>query len=264
MKQETLEIAGKATDNLNYQYNTNGFGGGASGYIVIVFAIACVVAMFIYMARREKEHKTDKKEHRETLNMLINSFLETNKNIVSEIKTISDRQDKLIMSFNSSIEGLYDVVGVQTKEIKKEINSEKQLSLKEFEKQYKMIAENCVFRIKDSLENRIEQNALFENKASICGLEGECMFEGSEIYSLVKKFQTEAREKVNCLNFNNEKLKNNLSKIIDKAVKQHTQELCYLFDVEQNYVKSALHRGLRNMGFKVINRINEINFEDLV
>ena len=165
MEQETIEIVQKTTDNLNHQYNTSGFGSGASGYIVIVFAIACVVGMFIYMARREKEHKTDKKEHRETLDMLINSFLDTNKSIVREIKTISDRQDKLITSFNASIEGLYDVVGVQTKEIKREINSEKTLSLREFEKQYKMIAENCIFKIKDSLETRIEQNALFENNS---------------------------------------------------------------------------------------------------
>ena len=254
--------------NVNKQYNENGFGSGASGYLIIIFAIACMIGMLYYIRKKEKESQEDKKVDREyhqgLMNRMMDSFIQTNEKITEEIKVISNRHDRLIESFNNSIEGLYSVIGVQTKEIKKEINSEKELSLKEFERQYKALAENCIFKIKDSLENRIEQNMLYENKASICGIAEGCTFENSEMYSLIKKFQSETREKVKQLHFNGDKIKDKLTKMTDLMAKQYAQELCYLFDVEQGYVKSALHRGVRNLSFKVLNKINDINFEELM
>lgn len=258
----------KAVDNVNCQYNTNGFGSGASGYIIIIFTVLCMIGMFAYIIKKDKEHKEDKNfdrtQYKEVLDKMMDSFLDTNKQIVDNIKHISDGQDKLVGSFNKSIEELYDVIGVQTKEFKKELNSDKELSLKEFERQYKVIAENCIYRIKDSLESRIEQNMLYENKETICGLGNSCSFENSEMFSLVKKFQAESREKVDGLNFKNEKVREKLRKITDSMAKQYAQELCYIFDVNSDYVKAALHRGVRNLSFKVINQINDIKFEDLI
>lgn len=253
-------------------YEKNGFE-SASGYVVIMLFTCIIFGMFFYLRKQEKineknkeiereNQKEERKQYKDLMDTMISSFLDTNKKMIEEIKTISNKQSELIVNFNSTIESIYNLNELGNNKMIETVNAEKELSLDDFEKITKIIIENGIFGIQNDLSSRIYRNDLILLKGQICGCD-ENDYENSEIYSIVKNNMNIGRSKIHLLKYNNPILREKLNKIHIEMALKTCKEIIKAFDVKEGYSKDVLNRIIKNIIYKLINDIKEINYKEL-
>ena len=266
------------------EYQARGFESASALLIIIIASLFIgIFSIIVYkmiknteITRKETTNNLseERKQNRELLEKMMGIFeassnnqtravIDMNEKLVAQMKEISEKQTKTIESFNSSIEGMYNIIDLHSSRTIETINSDKMLSLDEFEKMTKTIMENTILFIRGDLESRVQKNDLFKLKQEICGSE-VCCYENSEVYSIIRNRTMIGRNKIRELKFNNEALKEKLFQRTDGLIKEVTRELCLTFDVvDENYIKASLFRAVTNISYKMINKINEIDFKAL-
>lgn len=266
----TTSAINTATNEIIKQYNTNGFGSGASGLLVILTAILFVLGSLWIMKRNQKKAE-------ETQDKLFNLFEQTVKNnneeakalnsdMIEEIKNITliikESMETMNINTTKSSEMIYSIIESGNERLVDVINSEKQITLPDFEKQCKVLMELSLLRMYESFNSRLEKNDLVKLKCDLIGTETEC-HKNSEIYSIIRKFGLECKADMKSLNFNNEIVKTKAFEKYTFHLNELNIKMCEIFNVVEGYSKELVSRSLRNTIFSTLNSINDLNFENL-
>lgn len=241
-----------------------------SAGVIILIAIIFIL-IFTYMFKTIiKNSKEERKDNKALMERMMNIY-ETNMKeqstqtkefldkMVKTIDIINTKQDEMKSFFKGINEGIINYIDISSNKVIDKVNGEKELTIMEFEKQSKIILENCILRIKEDLENKIEKNDLVANKLSVCGTP-ENKNQNSELYLIIKKQSTECKDKIKALNFKHDSKKECLFNIIDDTSQEILLELSNIFDVKEGYIKAPMFRQIKNISDRTINSINELNF----
>ena len=270
MSTTTTNAIEKTLNNVNEIYASQGFGSGASGYIVILTAVLFILGSFFIIKRNQKksEELQDKlfvlfeqsvAKNNDEVKTLNSSMLEEIKNITL---TIRDGMESMTTNVGKSSEAMYALIENNNDRLVEVINSEKKITLLDFEKQCKVLMELSLLRMYESFNSRLEKNDLVKLKCDLIGSETEC-HKDSEIFSIIRKFGLECKTDIKNLNFNNEVIKNKVFDKYSMYLNELNIKVCDTFDVDVGYCKDLTGRAVRNVVFSTLNGINDLNFDNL-
>ena len=252
------------------QYNTNGFGSGASGFIVIIIALI-FIGLAGYIIKRNQKKSEDLQEKllklfEESVNNNNKEMKELNTNMIDEIKNITlvikESMETMNINTTKSNEMIYSIIESGNDRIVDIINSEKQITLSDFEKQCKVLMELSLLRVYESLTSRLEKNDLVKLKCDLIGTEIQC-HKDSEIFSIIRKFALECKSDMKGLNYSNDTIKTKVFDKYSEYLNDLNEKMCGVFDVNEGYSKELVGRTLRNTLFSTLNTINDLSFDKL-
>ena len=269
------------------QYNTNGFGNGASGYLIILLAACAIGLAVIYIVKSMRNRDLEKETSNKLQNELLKMFQSTstkqyeemykmNEQIIDEIKEISQKVqigiDKMVETNLNTTKIMYDMIESSSEKTISKINSEKELGDKDYEEHIKLLFEVSMLKLHRSLLDRIEKNSLSRYKNEICGTE-QCNFEDGELYSELSKTHISFREKTELSEseYTNEKRKQKILEFVKSKIYDLAIPLCKLFCVGDTYdnpatneiYKKDMKKALSVLIDKRINDVEEKDFSDL-
>lgn len=252
-------IATTVLNEATNQYNKNGID-GAGGYLLVIIGIIFIFGTIWYVKSSQKridkliDMKNDENNKlialfENSLKKQAESLNSINKQIIVELKEISQEVRDGINYLNTkSIE--------MNEKFMCTLNDEKSLNTDEFIGMSKIILENNSYRLKMDLDSRIELNNLYANQENLLG-------ETGEIYAMVKKRVMDMKSGIRCLNFKNDRIKDELIEHIDLLMKDVPNRLCLIFKVSNdNYLKVELFRKIKSLTYSIINGISEIEIKE--
>lgn len=274
MDSMTTTILSEATN----QYNKGGIN-SAGGYILVVIGVLFVVGTIFYVKKNmkineknidnlNKERETEKKESKELQDKLFKMFEESinrqytemstmNKEIINEVKSISDSirdgMNGIVENNLKANEMLYAVIESSNDKVLNAIEERKCLRVEDYEKQVKLLNENHLFKLKDSLESRISRNNLVELKDVIA----------QEIDGMIENMACEFKESIKDIKYPNEAIITKFHVKYDSIIVDFKSDIIKLFDVKDNYNKDNLLRAVKSDVYKCINKISILNFNVL-
>lgn len=287
MENITKTVIQNSAKEFNEQYQQNGFGSGASGYIVLVLCICAIVLTIYYIINSIKKNTEDKKVSNNIQNELLSMLQSTstkqyeemykmNEQIIDEIKEISQKVqigiDKMVETNLNTTKIVYDMIESSSEKTISKINAEKELGDKDYEEHIKLLFEVSMLKLHRSLLDRIEKNSLSRYKNEICGTE-QCNFEDGELYSELSKTHISFKEKTELSEseYTNEKRKQKILEFVKSKIYDLTIPLCKLFTVGDMYDnpdtreihKKDMKKALSILIDKRINDVEEKDFSDL-
>lgn len=267
MTSTSTNILKEATE----QYNKGGLN-SAGGYVLVIMGLLLLAGIVWYVKRNsritEENMKQERKENKELQDKLFKMFEESinrqynemstmNKEIISEVKTISDSikngMTNIIENNLKANEMLYAVIESSNDKILTVIDEKKSVRIEDYEKQVKLINENNLYKLKDSLETRIMKNNLFELKTVIA----------EEIDSMIENMVCKFKDEIKDINYPNDTVIHKFNTKYDSIIKTFKSEIITLFDVQDKYNKDNLLRSVKSDIYKVINKINILNLNNL-
>lgn len=287
MNNITTTILQDTAKNINKEYSQNGFGNGASGYIVIVLCVCAITIAIYYIIKSIKKSAEDRETSKNIQNELLTMFQNTstkqyeemykmNENIIAEIKEISQKVqvgiDKMVETNLNTTKIMYDMIESSSEKTISKINAEKELGDRDYEEHIKLLFEVSMLKLHRSLLERIEKNSLLRYKNEICGTE-QCNFEDGELYSELSKTHISFREKTDLSEseYTNEKRKQKILEFVKSKIYDLIIPLCKLFCVGDMYDnpetreihKKDMKKALSILIDKRINDVEEKDFSDL-
>ena len=281
---ETIQ---STTKEVIKHYNANGFGNGASGYLIILLAACTIGLTVMYIIKSMRNRDIEKQNSSNLQNELLKMFQSTstkqyeemykmNEQIIDEIKEISQKVqigiDKMVETNLNTTKIVYDIIESSSEKTISKINSEKELGDRDYEEHIKLLLEVSMLKLHRYLLERIEKNSLLRYKNEICGTEA-CNFEDGELYSELSKTHISFKEKTELSEseYTNEKRKQKILEFVKSKIYDLTIPLCKLFTVGDMYDnpdtreihKKDMKKALSILIDKRINDVEEKDFSDL-
>ena len=271
----TANIVKEATN----QYNQGGIN-QAGGYILVVFFILIMFGILWYIKKTIKDNKEhidkinqereeDRKDNNKLQDKLLKMFEENmrkqydemsemNKNIIVEVKNISDsiKDGIAVMVENQtkSSEMIYTIIESSNDRVLEIINKNKNLTTEEFENFVKLYNRLGFLELKESIDIRIERNNLVENKEIV----------KEEIGQFSDKMQNEFKERCDKLSCCNNSIEIKIIKKYESIKDACVSEIFEIFNtVQEGYSKQALFRSIKNEIYKAINKFSKIDFNEI-
>lgn len=272
-------------DNVIEAYNNKGMT-GASEMIIIILVISLLVFvlkwgnewMSLYKKRKTLENELFKEEqdqnkkvleeernlhkslieqmlliHKETSEKQVNAVIELTTSMKKEMEEISEKQQKLLDSFNASMTEIYRAIDIQFGILNCQLNSEKQLNIQEADKLFKVIIENQMYKVTDFILIRLSEDKLYEDKILIL----------DDINSEISKRLKEGADKVDSFRFEDTEMKQKIFSIVQKYMNETHIRLCTILDVSKTYNRKEIEHKVRQEREKFHIKINALKFNDL-
>lgn len=282
----TLSNSGiNVMDKVIETYNDKGMS-GASELIIIILVVSLLIFilkwgnewMSLYKKRKlleddifKEEQEQNKKVleeernlhkslieqmlliHKETSEKQVNAVVELTTSMKKEMEEISEKQQKLLDSFNSSIVEIYRAIDVQFGVLNCQLNSEKQLNVQEADKLFKVIIENQMYKVTDFILVRLSDDKLYEDKVLIL----------DDINSEISKRMKEGADRVDSFRFEDIQMKQKLFTIVQKYMGETHIRIAAILDVSKNYNRKEIEHKIRQEREKFHIKINALKFSDL-
>lgn len=254
------------------QYNEKGFE-GAIAYLALIAMI--VIGMGIIWYIRRTINNNDKLQDKllEMFKSSVNEKIDDNNKLISdmlnEIKSIitiiKDGVATMVETCNKNNDMIFKLIESNNDKMLGTINSEKEVSIDRFEKESKIIIEIYLLRLKESLQDRIEKNSLFQSQSKILGTVDKQRKDG-ELYEEIKRNVIMSKSEIDEeIDFKNKKAKEILFENYDIITNELIEDICKSFTVTiEKYSKSDIHRDVRRSISSALNKIAEINLTNLL